>query len=264
MELSPCLRHEAGWLRWETPRPSGFPENDRVAARVYPCAAGVQAPTVLLLHALMSANDLGYRQVAAWFNARGWNAVFPHLPYHYSRTPRGFLNGELAVTANLVRNGETLRQCVIELRQLMAHLRAAGCREFALLGTSYGGWNAALLAFLESDFRFIALVQPIVNVEHAIWENPGSAAMRRQLVACGIQKGESRRHAHLSSPLHGAPLCGGERVVVTAGAYDRVSPARELFELGRRWPGAKLLPVRQGHFGYRALRETLAEITRFL
>jgi len=30
------------------------------------------------------------------------------------------------------------------------------------------------------------------------------------------------------------------------------------------WHGAKLLHVRQGHFGHRALRETLKEIERFL
>lgn len=259
-EIRAIPREEAGWLKWESPLPSGFPENDRVRVRLHPSACGPEAPTVLLLHALMSANDSGYCRIARWFNARGWNAVFPHLPYHYSRTPRGYFNGELAITANLVRNAETLRQCVVELRQLMAHLRAQGCREFAILGTSFGGWNGALLSFLEADLRFIALVQPIVNVEHAIWENPGSSSMRKLLQGRDIRQGETERHAHLSSPLHGVPLAGGEHAVITAGIYDSVSPAKELLQLKHRWPGARLLHVRQGHFGYRAMRETLQEI----
>jgi len=212
----------------------------------------------------MSASDLGYLRAARWLNERGWNAVFPHLPFHFSRRPRGYLNGELAITANLVRNGETLRQGVTELRQLMALLRALGCKEFGLIGTSYGGWNGALLSFLESDFRFVALIQPIVNVEHAIWNSPSSVLIRRLLCSRGILPGESVRHAHLSSPLHGVPLCGGERVIITAGLYDSISPRRELLELRDRWPGTKLLEVRQGHFGCRALRETLKEIERFL
>ena len=212
----------------------------------------------------MSANDFGYLRVARRLNERGWNTVFPHLPFHYSRTPRGYLNGELAITANLIRNGETLRQGVIELRQLMAMLREGGCKEFGILGTSFGGWNGALLSFLETDFRFVALIQPIVNIEHAIWQSPGSILMRRFLRSRGVLPGESERHAHLTSPLHGVPLCGGDRVVITAGVYDSVSPARELLNLKHRWPGAKLLQVRQGHFGYRALRETLKEIERFL
>ncbi len=257
-------RRDGNWIEWETPVLSGFPENDRPRVRLQLGSRGSSGPTVLLLHALMSANDFGYLRVARRLNERGWNTVFPHLPFHYSRTPRGYLNGELAITANLIRNGETLRQGVIELRQLMAMLREGGCKEFGILGTSFGGWNGALLSFLETDFRFVALIQPIVNIEHAIWQSPGSILMRRFLRSRGVLPGESERHAHLTSPLHGVPLCGGDRVVVTAGVYDSVSPVRELLILKDRWPGAKLLQVRQGHFGYRALRETLKEIERFL
>ena len=154
--------------------PERVPRNDRPRVRVQWGARGTSGPTVLLLHALMSANDFGYLKVSRWFNERGWNTVFPHLPFHYSRTPRGYFNGELAITANLIRNGETIRQGVIELRQLMAMLREGGCKEFGILGTSFGGWNGALLSFLETDFRFVALIQPIVNIEHAIWQIPGS------------------------------------------------------------------------------------------
>jgi hypothetical protein len=257
-------RSRGSWIEWDTPIPSGFLENDRPRVRFQLGSLGKSAPTVLLLHALMSASDFGYLRVARWFNERGWNAVFPHLPFHYSRTPRGYFNGELAITANLIRNGETLRQGVVELRQLMSILREGGCREFGILGTSFGGWNGALLSLLEGDFRFVALIQPIVNIEHAIWQNPASVAIRRVLRSRGIRSGESARHAHLSSPLHGTPLCGGDRVVITAGIYDTVSPPAELLSLSQCWTGAKLLSVGQGHFGYLALKETLREIEKFL
>jgi len=225
-------------------------------------AARRDAPTALILHALMSASDAGYRRVAAWFNRHGWNAVFPHLPYHYSRRPARSLNGELAITSDLVRNAEGLRQGVVELRQLMALLRTRGTREFGVVGTSYGGWTGALLSFLESDFRFVALVQPIVDVEKAIWQNPGAISMRRSLRALGHRPGATARHAHLLSPLHGVPLA--KNVFVTAGSYDRVSPAADLERLKSLWPGVKLLQVPQGHFGYRALPETLKQIQPLL
>ncbi len=227
--------------------------------RFYP-AKNRNAPTVLILHALMSASDVGYRRLAAWFNARGWSAAFPHLPYHYSRTPRGTLNGELAVTANLVRNAEGLRQAVVEQRQLMALLRTRGTREFAVLGTSYGGWTGGLLSLLESDFRFVALVQPIVNTEKAVWENPGAAVMRRELRARGHSPGNTLPFEHLGSPSRGAPLSDHKNIVVTAGLYDRISPLADLENLSARWNGSELLRVRQGHFGYRALRETMARL----
>ncbi len=256
-------RQHNGWIEWDTPLPSGFPENDRARVRFYP-AARKDAPVLLLLHALMSASDVGYRRIAATFNKRGWSVAFPHLPYHYSRTPKKTLNGELAITSDLVRNAEGLRQAVVELRQLMALLRTRGSREFAIIGTSYGGWTGALLSFLEHDFRFIALVQPIVNVEKAIWENPGASSMRRSLRSLGHVQNQIVRHNHLISPLHGIPLCDAKSIVVTAGLYDRVSPPEDLEILTSRWKGAKLLRVRQGHFGYRALRETLQAVEPFI
>ena len=257
------LKQHAGWIEWDSPLPTGYLENDRVHVKFYP-ALQKDAPTLLLLHALMSASDIGYQRVAARFNLHGWNVAFPHLPYHYSRTPRRTFNGELAITADLVRNTEGIRQGVVELRQLLVFLRSRGSKEFGVLGTSYGGWNAALLSFLETDFRFVALVQPIVNVDKAVWENPGAAAMRRSLRAHGHTRGNVARLEHLGSPLHGTPLCDPRRIIITAGLYDRVSPKEDLELLFSRWPGAKLLHVPQGHFGYRALRETLAEIEPFI
>lgn len=256
----PVVQESGGWLTWDSPVASGFPENDRVRVRCFPGPQGPGAPTVVLLHALMSANDFGYRKLARWFNDRGWNAVFPHLPFHYSRTPRGYLNGELAITAHLIRNAETLRQGVRELRQLLALLRARGCREFGLIGTSLGGWKGALLSFLEGDFRFLSLIQPIVDVEHAIWGSPGSRTMRRILQAEDIGRHLSERHGFLSSPLQGSPLCGAGRVILTSGLYDTVSPPEALRELHRRWTGSTLIEVPQGHFGHTALRETLRVI----
>ncbi len=256
-------RQRDGWIQWDTPLPSGFPENDCARVRFYP-AARKGAPVLLLLHALMSASDVGYRRVAATFNKRGWSVAFPHLPYHYSRTPKKMMNGELAITADLVRNAEGLRQGVVELRQLMAILRTKGAGEFALIGTSYGGWTGALLSFLEHDFRFMALVQPIVNVEKAIWENPGASSMRTFLRARGHAPNQTSRHFHLISPMHGIPLCNPDRIIITAGLYDKVSPLVDLKLLTRQWKGSRLLRVRQGHFGYRALRETLKAVEPFV
>lgn len=244
-------------IEWDSPLSSGHAENDRVRVDFFP-APQKDAPVVFLLHALMSASDTGYRRAAAWFNARGWHAAFPHLPYHYSRRPRKTLNGELAITSDLVRNAQGLRQGVVELRQLMALLRARGTREFGLVGTSYGGWTGALLSFVESDFRFVGLVQPIVNVERAIWENPGARSMRASLKALGHLPGATDRNAHLISPLDGVPLA--KRIIVTGGLYDKVSPISDLELLVSRWRGAELIKVRQGHFGYLALKATLERI----
>lgn len=247
-------------LSWETPHASGLEANDRVSAWLQPCPRGWSAPTVLILHALMSVNDIGYRRLATKFNALGWNAAFLHLPFHYGRRPRGYLNGELAITANIVRNGEGLRQGVSEARQLMAWLRDKGCREFGVYGTSYGAWTGALLASLEDDLEFIALLQPITDVEHAIWESPASATLRRLLRRNGIDGAFSRRHAHLSSPLHGTTTTPPDRIVMAIGRYDRIAPPDRVEALADVWGGARVIVSPQGHFGYAAARDMFAAV----
>ena len=166
----------------------------------------------------------------------------------------------MAITADLIRNAEGLRQGVIELRQLMAALRECGCREFGVLGTSYGGWIGALLAIVERDFRFLALMAPIVNVEHAIWESPASAFIRRELHRANIERSLVARHFHLSSPTHNQPLCRADCVLFVAGEYDLIARLADIEKIQQKWSGSELLRVPQGHFGYRMIRETIARL----
>lgn len=247
-------------VAWQSPIKTEFRRNNTARAEFFPSAHPRNAPTVFMLHALMSAADIGYRRWATHFNELGWNACFVHLPYHYSRVPRGYWNGELAITADLVRNAEGLRQGVIEVRQLIAALRQHGCREFGILGTSYGAWIGALLATVESDLRFVALMAPIVNVEHAIWHNPGSVTMRRKLRRANITPELVARHYHLSSPSHTDPACDPTRVLFVAGDFDLIAQPHDIEAIHKRWRGSELLRVPQGHFGYRMMRDTVARL----
>jgi hypothetical protein len=208
----------------------------------------------------MSSSPTGYYRWASKFNQLGWNACFVHLPYHFSRVPTGYWNGELAITPDLIRNAEGLRQGVIELRQTMELLRGHGCREFGVLATSYGGWVGALLTLVESDFRFVALMSPIVNVEHAIWRSPAARRIRRELVQANIERTLVARHFHLSSPLHGRPVCDPTRILFVTGEFDSIAPPAEIEAIHQTWRGSELLRVRQGHFGRRMMRETIAHL----
>lgn len=258
------VEESPGRIAWHSPHASGFASNDRASAWLQPCAAGPAAPTVLILHALMSVHDAGYRRLAAKFNRLGWNAAFLHLPFHYDRRPTGYLNGELAITANLVRNGQSLRQGVSEARQLMAWLRARGCHEFGIFGTSYGAWTGALLASLEADISFIALLQPIADVEHAIWESPAGRTIRTLLRRNGIDETLTRRHAHLSSPLHGIPSTPPTRIIMAVGAWDRIAPRAQTEALADAWNGARVLTSPQGHFGYVAARDMFDAVGKMI
>ena len=249
-------------LSWRSPIKTAFATNNIARADFFRTGARswIEAPTIFLLHSLMSSSRTGYYRLAERFNELGWNACFVHLPYHFSRVPTGYWNGELAITPDLVRNAEGLRQGVIEVRQIMESLRERGCREFGVLATSYGGWIGALLTLVERDFRFVALMSPIVNVEHAIWHSPAARRVRRELVQANVERALVARHFHLSSPVHGRPVCDPKRILFVTGEFDSIAPSVEIEAIHRAWLGSELLRVRQGHFGYRMMRETIAHL----
>ncbi len=259
--LAKTLVNGHATMAWNSPIRTHFAANNIAHAEFFQSrGGGIRAPTVLLLHALMSTSRAGHRRCAERFNELGWNACFVHLPYHFSRVPRGYWNGELAITCDLIRNAEGLRQGVIELRQVMGALRERGCREFGVLATSYGGWIGALLTLVESDFRFVALMSPIVNVEHAIWQSPAARRIRRELLHAHIEPSLVARHFHLSSPLHTQPLCDPACVLFVTGEFDSIVPAGEIEAIQQKWRGSELLRVQQGHFGHRMMPETIARL----
>ena len=255
-----ALAFAKGALRWSSPLPSGFAENDIANARVFICDQGWSAPTVFFLHALMSASDFGYRRIAHRFNLKGWNAVLVHFPYHYTRVPDGYHNGALALTSDLVRNAETVRQAVMEMRQLLELFRERGVDRFGLIGTSYGGWIGSILLSLEDNFEFAALLQPIVDIEQAIWESPATVTVRSRLRRHLFEPGVSRQHAHLSSPLNGKPLIDPTRIYLVAGEYDQIVPVQALWRLADTWSLKSVEVVPQGHFGYVAMSRLLQRV----
>ncbi len=245
-------------FRVPSPLPGPHGENNHASYDLFPCAAGRTAPTLLLTHGLMSVSDIGYRMWAAKWNARGWNVVFVHLPYHYARKPAGSLSGEFAVTADLVRTVEGARQAVIELRLLVEWLAERGSPFFAMWGTSYGAWITALLACVEPRLDRAVLIEPIVDIQASIWESPACAAIRRSLRRLGVTPEQTAPHLRLCCPLHAPqPLpIAPEHVLLLAGEYDRVAPPPVIRALHERWPGSHYHAFPQGHVGYRLLPES--------
>ncbi|MBV8213842.1 MAG: hypothetical protein JOZ08_11565 [Verrucomicrobia bacterium] len=254
LEIKPDL------LSWASPLPSEFSENNIARARVFRTNRGKSAPAVVFLHALMSASDFGYQHIARRFNRNGWNVVLVHLPFHYTRVPAGYVNGALALTSELIRNAETIRQAVMEIRQLLELCRTQGADRFGLIATSYGGWIGSVLLSLEEDFEFAALLQPIVDIEEAIWNSPAAFAIRSRLRRHRIEPGISRQHAHLSCPFSQKPLVDPKRIHLLAGEFDQIVPVKTLQRFAETWNIQKTEIVPQGHFGYVAMNRVLRRL----
>jgi dienelactone hydrolase len=246
---------ERGRLFFPSPYPGDHEINNKAAFDFFPCKEGWTAPTMLLAHGLMSVSDIGYRLWARRLNARGWNAVFIHLPYHYSRRlPRHF-HGEYCVGGELLRTAAGIRQSVVECRIVLQALRKKGGNLFGGWGTSYGGWIMALLGCFEPLLQRLVMVEPILNVENAIWKAPSSVALRAGLRKFGITQEDTARCMRLVCPGMLKALLPGEHILAIAGTYDRIAPPAEIEELARMW-GARYAAFPQGHVGYTLMPES--------
>lgn len=241
---------ETHW-RFPTPVPGETEINNHAGFDLYPCGLGWgKAPTMILAHGWMSVSDFGYKRWARRLNQVGWNAVFMHLPYHYSRRLPGHLHGEYAINAHLIRVAEGIRQAVLELRVLTKMLTDQGCPLIGGWGTSYGGWIMGMTACVEERLRRLILVEPILDVQEAIWHTPASVTIRRELNKLGLGPEDTKPHMRLCCPSRSQPRTDGGNVLLIAGIWDRIASPEKIGALREAWPGAHYAEYKQGHVGY--------------
>jgi len=245
-----------GRLHFPSPYPGDYDINNNAAFDFFPCAKGWTAPTMLLAHGLMSVSDLGYRLWARRLNARGWNAVFVHLPFHYSRRLPGHFHGEFSIGGELLRSAAGIRQSVVECRIVLQQLEKKGGRLFGGWGTSYGGWIMALLGCFEPLLQRLIMVEPILDIDNAIWRSPSSISIRASLRRIGLGPQDTKGNMRLVCPLYQKPLIDPKHILMLAGQYDKIAPPEEIEELSRRWGGTHFACFPQGHVGYTLMPES--------
>src|SRR5207247_11218837 len=96
--LARVFRDGRAKVAWRSPVNTPFSANNIAHAEFFPCAQGATAPTVFLLHSLMSTKPIGYRRRAQRVNELGWSACLLYLPYHFSRVRIGSWYCSLAIT----------------------------------------------------------------------------------------------------------------------------------------------------------------------
>lgn len=244
---------EEGIFKFATTHPTNCEENDRCHVEIWQSPKGKKSPAMILLHGFMSVSDVGYRIWARHLNSLGWSAVFFHLPYHYERRPRGTMSGEVAISANLIRTGEAIRQGVKDLRLVCRSLRESGASEVGCWATSYGGWLASLLCVVERSLSTAWLIEPITDAEHAIWGSPAARTMRRQLRRVNITREMLQPHLRLVCPSYHAPVIPAKQILLVAGIFDKIAPVESVKKLHEIWRGSHYAELRQGHVGYQLM-----------
>jgi hypothetical protein len=156
----------------------------------------------------------------------------------------------------LLRAAAGIRQSVVECRVVLRQLHQKGGRLFGGWGTSYGGWMMALLGCFEPLLQRLILVEPILNIDNAIWKAPNSVSTRAALRKIGLGPEDTSGSMRLVCPGKLKALLPANHILMLAGQYDRIAPPDEIEELSRHWGGTHFACFPQGHVGYTLMPES--------
>lgn len=225
-------------------------------------------PTICVIHGFMADPYWLNRRFFAlpWFYRQGYDILLYTLPHHGRRQARfSPFSGHGLFASGIAHINESMAHAVHDFRIFLDHLEERGVNKFGVTGISLGGYTSSLLATVEDRLHFSIPNVPVVSLADLVLEwFPISAAIKSVLKATGTSIREARHMLAVHSPLTYQPLIPRDRLMVIAGAGDRLAPPKHARLLWDHWdrpaihwfPGNHLLHLDQGKY--------LKEMARFM
>jgi len=233
----------------ETP----YPANNVVPLRILmPAEATGPIPAVIVLHYWGTRDLKVERALGAELNRHNIAAVLLTLPYHLSRTPPGYVSGELAlepdpelIIQNMVQSVWDVRRAAdwIDSRPEFDHSRVG------IAGSSLGAIVATMAYGVDKRFADATFVLGGVDLARIIWTSSRTVRERDVLRKQGFTEDKLRRAL---APIEPRPYLEqrteGTTFVIGAN-YDTVMPRASTEELIKALGNSKTLFVDTGHYG---------------
>lgn len=234
-------------LRFPTPCPSPYPENNLVHCRYYQIKNKKGLPTIIILHGWRIKDYTFFHRSAKRFVKMGLNSIIIELPYHLRRKLPGTYDGEYSVSVDIIRTIETMRQSVLEIRSIINWLKKEGINKIGIFGVSLGAWIGAMLGVVEKRIDFLMLISPPANPEIMFKESPLAG-----LIKIGIPKIEHlfKRYKSLLkiiNPIFYKPVIDKNKILIIQGKYDYMVPQKVVEELWQAWEEPKLQVFPHSH-----------------
>jgi pimeloyl-ACP methyl ester carboxylesterase len=241
--------------------------NMRAAAQYWSHDDGPR-PTICVIHGFMADPYWLNRMFFAlpWFYKQGYDILLYTLPHHGRRQSRlSPFSGHGLFASGISHLNESMAHAVHDFRIFMDYLESRGVTKVGVTGISLGGYTSSLLASVEERLEFAIPNVPVVSLLDLVLEwFPLNLPIKALLKASGTSIREARHMLAVHSPLTYQPLLPKERLMVIAGAGDRLAPPKHARLLWDHWdrphihwfPGNHLLHLDQGKY--------LKEIARFL
>ena len=243
------------WLRFPSP---GLP-GDTAWARVFEPEGVENPPSFINLHGIGMELDFwsGAIDSTASLLHKGLRVIRPEGPWHGRRRIAGCYGGEPAMALGPEGFLKLFSAWGAEAGVMTAWARQNGSRRVAIGGVSLGALTSQLTAVAATDWpetmRPDALLLVATSGNALDIAMTGSLARAVGYPAALAQAGwlpeDLGRYAPLLEP-RGAPAMPAERIVMTLGEADTVTPFDGGLALARRWgvPTDNLFIRPQGHF----------------
>jgi pimeloyl-ACP methyl ester carboxylesterase len=200
-------------------------ENETCHARWFRHHAGREsAPVIVCIHGWgagrFAVEERAYS--AEWLYGLGLDVVLMTLPFHARRgralSPPAFPSPDPFIT------NEAFAQAIHDLRTLVRALRSRGAPHVGVSGMSLGGCTTALLSTVEPGLDFAVPIIPVASIGDMMWRVGEGTPARTQAEALGLTRDRFVGAFAATCPLDRRGLVDRQRVLVIAGARDKVVP----------------------------------------
>lgn len=169
----------ADFLRFTSPVRTRYPENNLANARWFP-ARGRRA-IVLLPH--WNSDALAYTSLCRVMNLMGIAVLRLSMPYHDIRMPAEIRRADYAVSANIGRTLDAVRQGVVDIRCCLDWLEERGYNRLGIVGTSLGSCYAFLAAAHDPRIRVAGFNHASTYFADVVWHGQSTRHIRAGLEA---------------------------------------------------------------------------------
>jgi dienelactone hydrolase len=167
----------AEFLRFTSPVVTPFPENNLVNARWFP-ARGRRA-VVLLPH--WNSDAISYSSLCRVLNWMGIAVLRLSMPYHDIRRPAEIDRADYAVSANIGRTLDSVRQGVIDARCCLDWLESQGYNRLGIVGTSLGSCYAFIATAHDPRIQVAAFNHASTYFADVVWHGQSTRHIREGL-----------------------------------------------------------------------------------
>src|SRR6202795_4854274 len=167
----------AEFLRFTSPVKTPYPENDLANARWFPTRG--RRAIVLLPH--WNADAIAYVSLCRVLNILGISVLRLSMPYHDIRMPAEISRADYAVSANIGRTLDAVRQGVVDVRCCLDWLEQQGYDKLGIVGTSLGSCYAFIASAHDPRIRAAAFNHASTYFADVVWHGQSTRHIRQGL-----------------------------------------------------------------------------------